>query len=226
MKVIYWIKEKWTDAVWSKVFAGIILAIIMGIVSLAYQLLNSLISSYTIQNWFSRFNLWISQESKISNFTLLLIFLFIGIVVTVSLYNLITKSWIGRTDKFYASDEAYTVRGTYSVDLDFGIQAKGRNDSDFWWQQITASERSIVPKNGARFCVISQTTKSRWTLSELEKLNYSEDIIKANNNKSNKIPNGTQIAYKTKQGRFGIMKIVKYGYNLKIKFETFKMANE
>lgn len=222
MRIINWVKEKWVDPVWSKVFAGIILAIIIGLITQVYALLNSLIASKTIQNWFSKFNSWISQESQISNFTLLLVFIFIGVVITVSIYNLITKVWIGRTKTFYASDDSYTVRGTYSVDLDLGIQANGRIDSDFWWQQKTKTERSIVPKNGAKFCVIGQSSKIRLNPSELSKLSFSSEEIRADENHSNKIPNGTQIAYITKQGRYGIMKVLNYGYNLEIGFQTLK----
>lgn len=221
-----WIKERWTDPVWSKVFAGLILAIILGIVTKCYKLLNSFISSDTIQELLNNFNSWISQESKISNLTLFFILLFIGLVLTVSLYNLITQWWIGRTDKFYASDSSYKVRGTYSVDLDLGIQAKGRNDSDFWWQQKTDTERSIMPKNGAKFCVIGQSSNQSLTNIELAKLSYSSSEILANNNHSNRIPNGTQVAYKTKQGRYGLMKILNYGYNLEIEFKTLRKENE
>jgi hypothetical protein len=226
MKIINWVKGNWTDAVFSKVFAGVILAILMGIVAKVYQWLNLLLSLKTIQNLFSKFNDWISEESQISNLTLSLILLFIGIVISFSIYNLITKRWIGRTNKFYASDSSYTVRGTYSVDLDLGIQAKGWTDSDFWWQQKTKTERSIVPMSGAKFCVIGQTSKFRLTKEELEKLVFSDQEILADDNHSNKIPTGTQIAYKTKQGRLGILKIKKYDYNLEIEFYTLKLENE
>jgi len=226
MKFLNWIKEKWTDPVWSKVFAGIILAVIIWIVSKGIQLINSIITSEIIQESFSKVNTWISEESTISNFTLLLIFLFIGIVLTTAIYNLITKWWFGRTTKLFASDESYTVRGTYSVDLDLGIQAKGRTDSDFFWQQKTKTERSIVPKNGAQFCVIGQSAKQKLTLKELESLNYSSDEIIANDNHSNRIPEGTLIAYRTKQNRYGFMKIMKYGYNLELDFKTFKIESE
>lgn len=226
MKVINWIKENWTDPVWSKVFAGLILALLLAIISTSYKLLNQLIASEWIQKALKSLNVWISKESQISNLTLLLIFIFIGIFITIYLYNMITKKWFGRTAKFYSSDNSYTIRGTYSVDLDRGIQAKDRTDADFWWQQKTKSERSIVPMNGAQFSIIGQSSKDRLTQNEIETLNFSSEEIPANNNQSNKIPNGTLIAYITKQGRLGYMKVKNYGYNLEIEFYTLRKDDE
>lgn len=224
--MINWIKKNWTDPVWSKVFGGLILAGIMLLLTKIYHLIRFVIQSQIVQNYLKSFNTWISEESVVSNFTLLLILLFIGIMVTLALYNLTLKNWIGRTEKYYSSDKSFLVRGTYSLNLDIGTQARDNNEADFWWQQKTKTNRSIVPKNGAKFCVIGQSNKERFDKSELEKLEFSDTEIIANSNHSNRIPSGTQIAYKTKEGRYGIMKIKTYDYNLEIEFYTFKKEKE
>lgn len=226
MRVSNWIKKNWTDPVWSKVFAGIILAIILAIVPQLLNWINQIILFDKVSKLISNFSNWVSEDSQVSNLTLLLVLVFIGIVITVSIYNLLTKKWLGKTERFYASDTSFTVRGTYSVNLDLGIQAKGSKDADFWWRQKTKTERSLVPLNGAQFCIIGPTSQAKLSKEELEKLVYSADEILADDNHSNRIPKGTVIAYRTKNRRVGTMKILEYGYNLEIEFYTLKLENE
>jgi hypothetical protein len=45
-----------------------------------------------------------------------------------------------------------TIRGTWSCDLDKAIESNVK--SDFLWQQMTSTERQLMPKNGAKFWVL------------------------------------------------------------------------
>ena len=44
------------------------------------------------------------------------------------------------------------VRGTWTYDLDAGTMGGG---ADFWWEQVTSTERYLVPRWGAEFTVYS-----------------------------------------------------------------------
>lgn len=51
----------------------------------------------------------------------------------------------------YSSGSSLFVNGTYSCDLDLGLQTS--TNRDFWWQQSTSVIRYLSPKNGAKFKV-------------------------------------------------------------------------
>jgi hypothetical protein len=44
------------------------------------------------------------------------------------------------------------IRGTYTYDLDRGVQSKS---ADLWWEQVTSTTRYLVAMNGASFTIAS-----------------------------------------------------------------------
>ena len=116
-----------------------------------------------------------------------------------------------------------TVGGTMSCDLDLGKEA-GSTDPpiDFFWEQATSVERYIEPKNGAMFHVVGSVNFDSITHSGLKTYSYSYDKINGSDNASNQIPAGTVVATITDAGRYSKFKIEVYGYNLVIKFVTYK----
>ncbi len=54
----------------------------------------------------------------------------------------------------YTSGSALSVRGTYSCDLDLGLETSV--NSDFFWKQDTSTIRSLVPINTAKFHVLKR----------------------------------------------------------------------
>lgn len=75
----------------------------------------------------------------------------------ISLYqqpgSITTGCLIGRL--LYTEDSWVRIRGTWSVDLDEGVEAN--EGSDFWWQPVTERERYLTPKNGALFALLPAT---------------------------------------------------------------------
>lgn len=67
-------------------------------------------------------------------------------------YNIIIK-WrtYTSTGATYSSGSSLTIRGTWLCDLDAGAEASA--NADFWWEQVTSTERYLVPQNGATFKV-------------------------------------------------------------------------
>jgi len=110
-----------------------------------------------------------------------------------------------------------------SCDLDLGKEA-GSTDPpiDFFWEQATSVERYIEPKNGAMFHVVGSVNFDSITHSGLKTYSYSYDKINGSDNASNQIPAGTVVATITDAGRYSKFKIEVYGYNLVIKFVTYK----
>jgi hypothetical protein len=51
----------------------------------------------------------------------------------------------------YSMGDNLVIRGTYSCDLDSGKETQ--TSSDFWWQQVSATERYLTPQNGATFAL-------------------------------------------------------------------------
>ena len=111
------------------------------------------------------------------------------------------------------------VRGTFMYDLDKGTEST--TGADFWWEQATAVKRFITPKNGATFFVVGIREFESVKFSEMERFPYSSEKIDASNSADNKIPRGTVIAYRTKEGRLGKLIVDDYGYNLTIRWRTF-----
>jgi hypothetical protein len=51
----------------------------------------------------------------------------------------------------YSSGEELKIRGTWSCDLDEGVEETGTPTLDFFWEQATSIERYLSPRNGAQF---------------------------------------------------------------------------
>jgi len=113
------------------------------------------------------------------------------------------------------------VRGTWSYDLDVGAETSAPNRADFWWDQVDAVKRMIVPKNSAQFNVLGIRDFGSLGYADLKGLSYSSQPIDGSNQTFNHIPQGTVVAYRTKEGRFGKFRVDQYGYNLNIEWVTF-----
>ncbi|MCP4217458.1 MAG: hypothetical protein GY765_22650 [bacterium] len=111
------------------------------------------------------------------------------------------------------------IRGTWNYDLDKGRETK--NDADFWWEQVDRTVRYIVPKNGAKFKVLSRVDFNSISYSDLAKIRYSPRKINGSNTSSNRIPRGTVVAVLTSKGRFCKFRIDNYGYDLKMTWVTY-----
>jgi len=48
------------------------------------------------------------------------------------------------------------VKGTWSYDLDYGLESGvSQSSEDFWWEQVDSVVRYLVPKNGAKYGIFS-----------------------------------------------------------------------
>lgn len=145
---------------------------------------------------------------------------------TTTTYKLIAKNKAGEIPKsckvivipLVFSKGQKVVRGTYSFDLDKGMETAG--DADFWWEQVTKVERYIVPRNGAKFYILGRKNFDSISYENLIKLRYSSTKLNGSTT-SNQIPQGTVVAVITSQGRYCKFRIDVYGYNLTISWVTY-----
>ncbi len=121
------------------------------------------------------------------------------------------------------SQGSMTVMGSWIIDLDLGVDAPDNAPADFWWAAGDV-QRKFVPE-GATFSLVGQQDFAALGLDRIKQLKFSGDPIPADydpsNQTTNDIPDGTVLAYKTKQGRYGKLLIVKYARDLQIRWLTY-----
>jgi hypothetical protein len=114
-----------------------------------------------------------------------------------------------------------TLNGTFTFDLDTGVQGGPAANADIWWDQETAVLRQMVPQNGARILNLGVTNFGALTANNLEFLPYSSTPIPGNNDPSNKLVAGDVFAVRTTNGNFAKILVTSYGYNLGIEWVTY-----
>jgi hypothetical protein len=113
--------------------------------------------------------------------------------------------------------------GTFTFDLDTGVQGGVGPGQDIWWEQQTAVARQMVPQGAARIVNIGVVDFNALTADSLQMLAYGTTPINGSNNASNKLVNGDVFAVLTNQGNYAKVKVVTYGYNLNIQWVTYKL---
>lgn len=119
------------------------------------------------------------------------------------------------------SSGAATIRGTWSFNFDTGVEG---GNGDVWWQQKTDVDRSMVPRGKAQIINLGVVNFNLVSAAQLQNLNYSTMPIEGSNNASNQLMNGDVFAVRTNSGNYAKAKILEYGYNLKIQWETYPSA--
>ncbi len=118
-----------------------------------------------------------------------------------------------------------TLKGTFTFDLDTGVQGGPAADSDIFWEQETAVIRQMVPQNGAGIINLGVASFAAITSNNLEFLPYTTTPIDGNNDATNKLVAGDVFAVRTKTGNLAKVLVVTYGYDLQIQWVTYKLAS-
>ena len=139
-----------------------------------------------------------------------------SLILLISCNN--SKNSTGPTQQTYSEGQQLVIHGTWSCDLDLGVETgvDNREDRDFWWEQETDIERYLTPKNDAVFSIIGLEEFDSIGYTDLVQLNYSSQKIEGSANANNQIPQGTIVATITNEGRYGKFIIEDIGYNLTI----------
>ena len=114
-----------------------------------------------------------------------------------------------------------TIRGTWTFNLETGVEG---GNGDLFWQQETRVIRNMVPRNKALIAQLGKVDFDSLTLTQLQKLSYGKTPINGNDDASNQLVNGTVFAVRTNSGHYAKVKVLEYGYNLKIQWVTYQAS--
>jgi hypothetical protein len=121
---------------------------------------------------------------------------------------------------FSATD---TLKGTWVLDLETGVQTGFAPEGDIWWDQHTDVIRSMDPQNAARLVNLGSVDFNSITPDTLASLTYSATPIPGNNDATNKLVTGDVFAVMTNKGNYAKVKVLSYGYNMQIQWVTYKL---
>jgi hypothetical protein len=121
------------------------------------------------------------------------------------------------------SSGSILLKGTFTFDLETGVEGGPGGNYDIWWDQQTNVLRQMVPANGAQIVNLGVTDFNAITPDTLSSLTYSGTPIPGNNDASNKLVTGDVFAVRTNQGNYAKVKVVSYGYNMQIQWTTYKL---
>ena len=103
------------------------------------------------------------------------------------------------------SSGVFTVRGTWSGDLDQGSEATSSIEADFHWAQKTSTTRELVPRNGAQFAVMGTSPLG---YHQCLAAPLSSSPIQANGSTFGDLAVGNWICGRTSEGRITAFKVV------------------
>ena len=132
-----------------------------------------------------------------------------------------TRGHLGWNELAVQSRGTTTLKGTWTFDLDTGVQGPA-SGADLWWRQMNTVTRYLVPQSGAMLAHMGKPNFDAVSLTTLKAQSYTTTPINGSNNSSNKLKPGTVIAVRTGAGRYAKLKINSYGYNLGISWVTYK----
>jgi hypothetical protein len=122
-----------------------------------------------------------------------------------------------------AGSGSTVLKGTWTFDLETGVQGGVGPGFDIWWEQQTAVARQMTPQNGARIVNLGIVDFNSLTADGLQKLAYLTTPIPGNNDPSNKLVPGDVFAVQTALGNYAKVKVLSYGYDLGIQWVTYKL---
>ncbi|MGD0001506.1 MAG: hypothetical protein ABSE21_15520 [Bryobacteraceae bacterium] len=116
-----------------------------------------------------------------------------------------------------------TLKGTWTFDLDAGVEGGPGPNVDIWWDQQTTVLRQMVPQNSAKIINLGVVDFNPITANGLQGLTYTTTPIPGNDNATNKLVAGDVFAVLTNKGNYSKVKVVTYGYDLQIQWVTYHL---
>ncbi|MCB0634144.1 MAG: hypothetical protein R2824_35920 [Saprospiraceae bacterium] len=127
-----------------------------------------------------------------------------------------------------ASSNSTILKGTYLFNFDTGVHSTtggGGTGWDVWWEQNTSVIRNMVARNGAQLAYLGHVNYNAISFADLAAYHYTSDPISANNNADNLLTDGAVFAVRTSEGNFTKVQVIDYGYNIRIRFRTYRLSN-
>ncbi len=114
-----------------------------------------------------------------------------------------------------------TLQGTFLFDFDAGHEGAS---GDVFWEQHTATKRSMEVSGGAGIINLGHVNFANVTPALLQTLAYGSTGINGNNGPGNLLTPGDVFAVRTNLGNYAKVQIVSYGYDLHITWTTYRLA--
>lgn len=118
------------------------------------------------------------------------------------------------------------LKGTWVFDCETGVLSGNLSGpGDIWWEQIDSIKRQMMPVGGASIVNLGKVNFNSVTPAVLQSLVYSKTPIPGNNDATNQLVNNDVFAVRTNAGNIAKIKVVQYGYDMKIQWETYQLAS-
>jgi hypothetical protein len=112
------------------------------------------------------------------------------------------------------------IKGTWAFDLDTGTVGT-EAQQDVWWEQVDYVTRYLTGFSGALVSRLGTPDFNSVTLAMLKAATYT-DRINGSNTSANQLTVGTVVGVRTNSGHYAKVLITAYGYNLGIRWVTYK----
>lgn len=126
-----------------------------------------------------------------------------------------------------ASQGLATIHGTWIFDFDTGVEVDYASNAigDVWWRQKTNVKRQIERWNGAEIAYLGILSFNSVSYADLQGVVYGTVPIIGNDDSTNLLVPGAMFAVKTNAGNYAKVRVESYGYNLQIKWRTYKLKS-
>ena len=119
----------------------------------------------------------------------------------------------------------FILKGTFTLNLDTGVEGGPEATSDLLWNQETDVLRNMWSLNKAKILNLGAVNYASITAANLQGLPYSTTPIPGNNNSTNLLTANDVFAVLTNQGNYAKVQVVTYGYDITINWETYHLAS-
>jgi hypothetical protein len=86
-----------------------------------------------------------------------------------------------------------------------GNKMGGLEGADLFWEQVSSTERNLVPLGGAGWVLLKEKSFEKVALAELERASFSKSKLPGS-----LLRPGTVVGLRTRDGRFAKLKVVGY----------------
>jgi hypothetical protein len=119
----------------------------------------------------------------------------------------------------------FVLKGTFTLNFDTGVEGGPEATSDILWNQETDVLRNMWSLNKAKILNLGAVDYASITAANLQGLPYSTTPIPGNSSSTNLLTPNDVFAVLTNQGNYAKVKVVTYGYNLTLNWETYHVAS-
>ena len=118
-----------------------------------------------------------------------------------------------------------TLKGTWSLNLETGVQAGLDPGQDIWWEQQTRVKRQMTPINGCGIVLLGTVNYGQVTPEVLQGLSYGSASINGSNNAANQLNDGAVFAVRTTERNYAKVQVIQHGYNIKLRWKTYGLSS-